>query len=315
MRCSSCKSKNPKNQQIGSNLLFCNKICQFNYIGVKRGRSVLIIKTSDEKTIELDALGPFESSKTIKNFLEDASDNEITLPITSNAIKNIMDPSILGLQDRIEITLAYNYLDMDQDLWLTSMRSVFSFFFKSDQEILTFLDFRVYYDLPSDGGFDEQQNISLYKNQELVINNRYPNGIQTKYPSILNFSNDQLIKFFNYALERINAYAWWNNFRCSHIRFYNIITEHMKKERIKLHTFYKESIILPAEIFIQWEAYFKPKGFKNIYLLFKNLDVQFDVTKETIEKLLQKCIVDHDYTLLYKVTYDWKFKEILATDP
>lgn len=311
MRCSSCNSKNPKNRQIGSNLLFCNTICQFDYISGKRERSSdeLIIKTSDGKTVKLDELGPFKSSKLIMNFLNEKRGNTINLSITSNAIKNILNHNILGLQDMIELTLAYNYLDMDQELWLLSMRKVFSYFWK-DQEILTFLDFRVHFDLPSDGGFNEKQNVYLYKNQELpIIGNRFPAGIQTKYPSILNFSNDQLFKFLNYLSEKgYNVYSYWNNFRCSHIRFYDIITEHMKKYKIR--PFYR--VNLPDEIFIQWEKYFKKRGFKNIFLLFADLDFIIDVTKENIKKLIQKCIVDRDYTLLYKITYDWKFKEIMS---
>lgn len=318
MSCASCGSKTPKFRHTKTNLLYCNNEC---LIG-KRPREVdFEIMGSDGGILNHDkSVILMNESELIKSLIEDTNDPIIKLPIKTNILLHILEilrnydeaMDMYSLQERVELALALNYLSFTQRIWKKVMFSIFAPFIRD--YFFNVNSARVYYDLPSDGGFTK----SITDEKEVSIGTlkrypRYPNGIHTERPSIINFSNDQITETLTGFGIRYSPVVY-DLIRKTHVRFFTVISEIMQKYDVKLTT---SVSMAPFDnpVYLEYEK--ELPGFRNLARLFDDQSIMLqekDNLMFIIRQLIKKCILDKDYSLLYKITTPEKFKEIVNDD-
>ncbi len=316
MSCASCGSKTPKFRHPKTNLLYCNNEC---FIGSKRPRDDNFqIKGSDGGILNHDAsVRLMNESELIRSLIEDTNDQIIELPIKTNTLLHMLEilrnfdeaMDIYSLQDKIELALALNYLSFTQRIWMMLMRNIFSPFFNGFYNV-NFA--RTYYDLPSDGGFTK--TITNEYDIPIGILKRYPrysSGIQTKRPSIINFSNDQIIEMF--VSFDLFYPAVLDLIRKTHVRFFTIVSEIMQNRKMKLND--QTMAQFDNSVYLEYEK--ELPGFRNLARLFDEESIMLQERNDQmyiIRQLIKKCILNKNYSLLYKITTPEKFKEIVNDD-
>jgi len=313
--CAFCGSKTPKFRHPKTNLLYCNNEC---FIG-KRPREVEFqIKGSDGGLLNYESsLRLMNESELIRSLIEDTDDQIIELPIKTNTLLHMLavlrnfDEAIelYSLQEQIELALALNYLSFTKRIWKKVMFSIFGPFLRD--YFYSVNAARVYYDLPSDGGF----NKSITDEKEVTIGTlkrypRYANGIKTERPSIINFSNDQISELLTGFGIRYSPVVY-DLLRKTHVRFFTVVSEIMQKYNIKLDILAQ----FDNPVYLEYEK--ELPGFRNLARLFDEESIILQERNDVmyiIRQLIKRCILDKNYSLLYKITTPEKFKEIVNDD-
>lgn len=315
MSCSFCNSKNPQFRKAGTKLLFCNQEC---YIGKRSREDEFQISSSDGAVLGIDSSKVlFDASETIRYLAEDTNDKILKLPIRACILLHIYkclssDPSTndhllsYSMQEKVEMVLACNYLIIN-GLWLRCMNATIGNFFEKHFDYV--YQARIFFDLPDDGAFtkkitDETEiTIGILKRYE-----RYANGIESDKPSIINITNDQILKYLNRrhtAGEGLSG-AYLDIMRKTHVRFFTVISQFMLDKKIKVVLRYVQN-----EKFLEYEE--DLPGFKNLQILYTyQVSVNFKIDLNIVRQLIKKAILDKDYTTLYKITDAKTFEKILS---
>ena len=313
MSCSFCNSKNPQFRKVGTDLLFCNQAC---YIGKRSREDEFQITSSDGAVLGIDASKVlFDASETIRNLAEDTNDQFLKLPIRACILLHIYkclsetpEDFLISysMQEKVEMVLACNFLIIN-DLWLRCMNATIGNFFEQHFDFV--FQARTFFDLPDDGAFmkkitDETEiTIGILKRYP-----RYPTGIQSDKPSIINITNDQILKYLNhrntvgYGLTG----AYLDIMRKTHVRFFTVVSEFMLNNNIRviLRNVKNENFSIYEEDL---------PGFKNLQFLYTyqvSINLRLDIN--IVRELIKKAILDKDYTTLYKITDAKTFEKILS---